>query len=178
MNKKLLLKASVAHLGEPGDIVSVKPGYARNYLLPKGYAVQATASNLKSIEHEIGRLRAVAAEKRAAAEAIAKQLAGVTLTMHRKVADPNEGSLYGSVSVQDIGEALDELGYTVDKGEIHLDHPIKNLGEYSVPVTLAHGVRGKVNVQVLGEEGEVAPVEIAEDVANDTAAAPEAAASE
>lgn len=157
MNMKLLLKASVAHLGEPGDIVNVKPGYARNYLLPKGYAVEATRSNLKSIEHEINRLRAAAAEKRAVAEAIARKIAGVTLTMHRKVADAHDGSLYGSVSVHDIGEALEALGYHVDKGEIHLDHPIKNLGDYSIALTLAHGVKGKVAVQVLSEEGEEAP---------------------
>lgn len=167
MNVKLLLKASVAHLGEPGDIVSVKPGYARNYLVPKGYAVEATTANMRAVEHELARLRAAAAEKRAAAEAIARQLAGVTLTMSRKVADPNEGSLYGSVSVADIGEALEALGYHVDKGEIHLDHPIKNLGEYSVALTLAHGVKGKVNVHVLGEEGETSPVEVVEEVAEE-----------
>lgn len=170
MNMKLLLKASVAHLGEPGDIVTVKPGFARNFLLPKGYAVEATPSNLKAIEHEIARLKAAAAEKRVAAEAIARQIAGVTLTMHRKVADAHEGTLYGSVSVHDIGEALEELGYHVDKGEIHLDHPLKSLGDYTVALTLAHGVKGTVKVQVLGEEGETAQPEAAEPEEADSAA--------
>ena len=152
---KLILKEAITHLGEPGDLVEVKPGYARNYLLPQGLAIQATPANIKAIEHELKKLRAFAAEKRERARAIAAKLAEVTLTMERKVADPDNGTLYGSVNVADIGDALEALGYEIPKGDIHLDHPIKQIGRYEVAISLAHGVRGAVKVNVVPEGGEL-----------------------
>ncbi len=150
---KLILRASVTHLGEPGDLVEVKKGYARNYLLPQQLAIRATDANIRSIEHELTRLRAAAAEKRAQAEVIAKSLATVTLSFHRKVADIGAGTLYGSVSVADIGDELVERGFTIQRGEIHLEQPIKHLGEYDVVLSLAHGVAASVLVTVAGEDG-------------------------
>lgn len=151
---KLILRTSVTHLGEPGDMVEVKRGYARNYLLPKGMAIEATESNLRAIGSELDKLRAAAAEKREQARMVAEKLRQLTLTMERKVADLETGSLYGSVSVHDIGDGLAAHGHEVNRGEIHLDHPIKNLGDYEVSISLAHGVKGAVNVTVVGEEGE------------------------
>ena len=141
---KLILRASVTHLGEPGDLVEVKKGYARNYLLPKQLAIRATEANLRAIGHEITRLRAEASEKRAQAEIIAKSLTDVSLSFERKVADVGAGTLYGSVSVADIGDELTTQGFAIQRGEIHLEQPIKHLGEYDVPLSLAHGVAAAV----------------------------------
>ncbi|HJO05458.1 MAG TPA: 50S ribosomal protein L9 [Acidobacteriota bacterium] len=163
---KLILRASVTHLGEPGDLVEVKKGYARNYLLPNRLAIRATEANLRSIDHELTRLRAEAAEKRAQAEILAKSLADVSLTFARKVADVGAGTLYGSVSVADIGDELTELGFGIQRGEIHLEQPIKQLGEYDVPLSLAHGVAAAVHVSVSSEDGaavEAAPAPVADE---------------
>lgn len=165
---KLILKQSVTHLGEPGDLVEVKRGYARNYLLPNGLAIQATDSNLRAIGQELDKLRAFAAEKRDRARFVAEKLAGVTLTMERKVSDPDNGTLYGSVSIVDIGDALEEAGYDVEKGNIHLENPIKQLGSYEVALSLAHGVKGSVTVTVRSEGGAVEAMQ-AEEAAREQA---------
>jgi large subunit ribosomal protein L9 len=164
---KLILKASVTHLGEPGDVVEVKKGYARNYLVPQGLASQATPANLRVIEFDIDKLKAAAAEKKAVAQALADEMSQVALRFERKVSDATTGALYGSVSVLDIADGLTAAGFSVDRGEIHLEHPAKKLGSYEVAVTLAHAVQARVKFQVIGEEGEEAPVPIA------LAAAPE-----
>lgn len=173
---KLILKASVIHLGEPGDLVDVKKGYARNYLIPQGLAIQATEANLRAIDHEIEKLKFAAAEQRAVYEALAARIATVDLSFERKVSDPATGGLYGSVSVADIGDALETRGYEVERGEIHLEHPIKQLGEYEIPISLAHGVEAPVRVAVVGEDGELAPTAAAADPGADQA--PEAAATD
>lgn len=162
---KLILKSAVAHLGEPGDIVSVKKGYARNYLVPKGFAIEATKANLKSIQHQLGKLRAEAEAKRARAREIAKRLGGVTLNFERKVVDADSGNLYGSVTVADVGDALEAAGFEIQRGEIHLDHPIKQVGDHQITLTLAHGVDGSVKVTIAPEGGpaEAPPEEVAAD---------------
>ncbi len=149
---KLILKQAVTHLGQPGDLVEVANGYGRNYLLPKNLAVPATKANIATVEQQMGKLRAAAAEQRAAAEAVAERLSVVVLTMSRKVIEGEESSLYGSVSVVDIGDALDERGFDVDRGHIHLEQPIKEVGEHTVPIALSHGVIGTVKVNVVAEE--------------------------
>lgn len=151
---KLILRINVTNLGEPGDVVDVAKGYGRNYLLPKGFAVEASAASLLSIEHEIAKLRAESNEMRQAAEAVAAQLASVTLMMSRKVADSETEILYGSVSVADIADGLAEQGIDVEKGNVHLEHPLKQLGEYEVPIALAHGVMGTVKVVACAEDSE------------------------
>lgn len=178
---KLILKASVTHLGEPGEVVDVKRGYARNYLIPQRLAVQATAANLRSIEFDLDKLKAAAAEKKAAAQALADEMSQVALRFERKVSDATTGSLYGSVSVLDLADGLTAAGFDVDRGEIHLEHPAKKLGNYEVGVTLAHGVQAHVKFKIIGEEGEEAavPVEIAaapEDIADVMEAVEDAAA--
>lgn len=162
---KLILKSAVPHLGEPGDIVDVKKGYGRNYLIPKGFAIEATSAGLKSIEHQIDKLRAAAEAKRSRAREIARKLEAVTLTFERKVVDPDEGQLYGSVTVADIGDALEQGGFDIDRGEIHLEQPFKQVGEYEVTMTLAHGVEGEVKIVIVDEEGqaEAPPEEVAAD---------------
>lgn len=161
---KLILKEAVAHLGEPGEIVEVKRGYARNYLLPKGMAIQATASNLRSIEFELEKLKALAAEKRSKAQAEAAKMSQEAFSFIRKVVDPAEGTLYGSVSIADLHEAITKRGYKVEKGEIHLEHPVKLLGDFEVDVTIAHGVDATVKFTIVGEQGETAPEPVVEEV--------------
>lgn len=158
---KLILRTSVTHLGEPGDLVEVKRGYARNYLLPKGMAIEATGANMRSISHELDRLREAADAERERARQIASKLENLVLSMERKVADPETGALYGSVSVVDIAEALAENGYEIARGEIHLEHPIKQLGDHEITVSLAHGVKGVVHVSVASEAGDEQSVEAA-----------------
>lgn len=177
---KLILKASVTHLGEPGEVVDVKNGYARNYLIPQRLAVKATASNLRVIEFDLDKLKAAAAEKKAVAQALADEMSQVALRYERKVSDPTTGSLYGSVSVLDLADGLTAAGFEVDRGEIHLEHPAKKLGNYEVAVTLAHGVQARVKFKIIGEEGEEAavPIEVAaapEDIADVVEAVEEAA---
>lgn len=177
---KLILKASVTHLGEPGEVVDVKNGYARNYLIPQRLAVKATAANLRVIEFDLDKLKAAAAEKKAVAQALADEMSQVALRYERKVSDPTTGSLYGSVSVLDLADGLTAAGFEVDRGEIHLEHPAKKLGNYEVAVTLAHGVQARVKFKIIGEEGEEAavPIEVAaapEDIADVVEAVEEAA---
>ncbi len=170
---KLILKSAVAHLGEPGDIVEVKKGYGRNYLIPKGMAIEATKAGLKSIAHQLGKLQAEAETKRRRARELAKKLEGITLEFERKVVDPDEGNLYGSVTVADIGDALEAAGFEIDRGEIHLEHPFKQVGEHEVTTTLAHGVDGVIKLVIVPEGGPVeappaevaAPAEVVEDAA-------------
>lgn len=162
---KLILKSAVPHLGEPGDVVDVKKGYGRNYLIPKGFAIEATPAGLKSIDHQLDKLQAAAEAKRSRARGIAAKLDEIVFTFERKVVDPEEGQLYGSVSVADIGDALEEAGFEIDRGEIHLEQPFKQVGEYEITLTLAHGVDGVVKVEILDEEGqaEAPPEEVAAD---------------
>jgi large subunit ribosomal protein L9 len=159
---KLILKEAVAHLGEPGEIVEVKRGYARNFLLPKGMAIEATPANLRAIEFEIEKLKDLAAEKRSKAQAEANKLSQEEFAFIRKVVDPAEGSLYGSVSVVDLHDAIAQRGYKVEKGEIHLEQPVKMLGEFEVAVTIAHGVDATVKFTIVGEQGETAPEPVEE----------------
>lgn len=156
---KIVLREAVTKLGEPGEVVDVKDGYARNYLIPKGMALEATKGNLKQIDQQIDTLKARAAEMKEAAELEAKRIGEITLRMERKVADAEEATLYGSVSVADIGDALEDRGFEVDRGNIELESPIKRLGDYEVEMTLAYGVRAAVQVQVRDEEGLVQPRE-------------------
>lgn len=164
---KLILKASVTHLGEPGEVVEVKKGYARNYLIPQGFAIPATDANLRSIEFNLEKLKAAAAEKKSQAQALADEMSQVALRYERKVSDASTGALYGSVSVLDLADGLAAAGFEVDRGEIHLEQPVKRLGSYDVQVTLAHGVQATVKFKVVGEEGEEAalPEELVADAA-------------
>src|ERR687884_667866 len=130
----VLLREDVDNLGARGEIVRVKAGYARNYLLPRKLAVEATAGNVKQIEGERKALAKREAKDRASAELQAQQLRTLSLSFERKVGE--HGILYGSVTSMDIAEALRAQGYEIDRRRIHLREPIKETGEFSVHIRL------------------------------------------
>jgi len=150
-HKQVLLREDIDNLGARGEIVRVKAGYARNYLLPRSLAVEATASNVKQIESERAALLKREAKERSTADAQADQLRGMTLNFERKVGE--EGVLYGSVTSMDIAHALKDRGYEIDRRRIVLREPIKRFGNYTVPVRLHRDVTVELPVSVLGEGG-------------------------
>jgi len=149
---KVLLREDVDDLGARGEIVRVRAGYARNYLLPRNLAVEATAGNVKGIEAERAALLKKEAKERATAEAQSQQMGALVLDFKRKAGE--QGALYGSVTSMDIAEELKERGYEIDRHRIHLREPLKRLGEYSVPVRLHRDVTIDLQVKV-NPEGEV-----------------------
>ncbi len=149
---KVLLREDVDDLGARGEIVRVRAGYARNYLLPRNLAVEATAGNVKGIESERAALLKKEAKERASAEAQSQQMGSLDLEFKRKAGE--QGALYGSVTSMDIAEALRERGYEIDRHRIHLREPLKRLGEYTVPVRLHREVTIDLKVRVAAE-GEV-----------------------
>jgi len=147
---KIILQEDVEDLGEAGDVVDVKPGYARNYLFPQGFAVQATEGNLRQIREERRRKQEAADRVRQRAEDLAEELAGHTLTFNMRAAE--EGKLFGSVTAADIAERLQEDGLNVDRDVVDLEEPIKELGVYNIPLELHADVRPEVKVWVVAEE--------------------------
>src|ERR687883_973031 len=156
----VLLREDVDDLGARGEIVRVKAGYARNYLLPRKLAVEATASNVRQIEQERAALLKKEAREKATAEGQADQLRAVRLSFTRKVGE--HGILYGSVTSMDIAEALKERGYEVDRRRITLREPIKETGEFTVPVRLHREVIVEIPVEVAAEGGSKAEGETTE----------------
>jgi large subunit ribosomal protein L9 len=147
---KVILRQDVDKLGEAGEVVSVKPGFARNYLLPRGFAFEATAANLRVLEEE--RALAEQRSKRSYLEARrrASQLEGVSLTFHAKAGE--ESKLFGSITTSDIGERLNQeqsLDFEVDRRNIELDEPIKSLGVFSVAIRLHPDVKPEIKVWVI-----------------------------
>lgn len=149
---KILLREDVDDLGARGEIVRVRAGYARNYLLPRKLAVEATAGNVKQIERERAVLLKKAANERATADAQAEQLHSLSLTFERKAGEL--GALYGSVTSMDIAEALQERGYEIDRHRIHMREPLKRIGDFTVPLRLHREVTVDLQVKVV-PEGEV-----------------------
>lgn len=146
---QVILKENIDKLGTQGDVVKVADGYARNFLLPKNLAVPATPNNLKLVEQiKISALKKEATEKKQSEE-LSALLAQVTVTVARKVGENNV--LYGSVTAMDIAEDLHRQGYEIDKRKIHLEEPLKTLGEYSVPIKLHREVTATIKVNVVGE---------------------------
>jgi large subunit ribosomal protein L9 len=149
---KILLREDVDDLGARGEIVRVRSGYARNYLLPRKLAVEATTSNVKQIEQERAALLKKEAKERTTAEGQASQMGSLVLEFKRKAGE--QGALYGSVTSMDIAEALKERGYEVDRHRLHLREPIKRLGDFAVPLRLHREVSIDLQVKV-APEGEV-----------------------
>ena len=147
----VLLREDVDNLGARGEIVKVKPGYARNYLLPRKLAVEATPGNVRQIEAERAALLKREARERATAEAQSALLRNLHLTFERKVGE--HGMLYGSVTAMHIADALKEKGYEVDRRRVHLQEPIKETGEFTVTVRLHRDVNVEIPVTVTGEGG-------------------------
>ena len=150
-NKQVLLREDIDNLGARGEIVRVKAGYARNYLLPRNLAVEATTSNVKQIEGERAALLKREAKERSSAEGQADQLRSLSLKFERKVGEA--GVLYGSVTSMDIAHALEEQGYKIDRRKIALREPLKRFGNYTVPVRLHREVTVELPVSVVGEGG-------------------------
>lgn len=152
-NTTILLREDLEHVGGRGEIVRVKAGYARNYLLPQGLATLATKGNVKQIEQERAALLKKAAIEKATAEAQLEQMEGLTLEFERKAGE--HGTLFGSVTSMDIAEALAKKGYEIDRKRVSLREAIKETGEYTVNVKLHREVTLAVPVIVTGEGGEM-----------------------
>ncbi len=154
---QVLLREDIDNLGARGEIVRVKTGYARNYLLPRNLAVEATANNVRQIEGEKAALAKREAKERGTAELQASALQKLTLKFERKVGEA--GVLYGSVTSMDIAHELEAQGYEIDRRKIVLREPIKRFGNYSVPVRLHRDVTVELPISVLGEGGVEVDVE-------------------
>lgn len=146
---EVILREDVKSLGKAGELVKVKPGYARNFLLPKGLAYEATDGNRKRIQAESKARQTKMAEERAVAEGVASKLNAVSLTLSRKAGEGDR--LFGSITAQDIADALATQGHAIDKRKIELEHPIKTVGLHTVPVRLYHDVQAELRLTVLAE---------------------------
>lgn len=149
----VILRQNVPNLGDAGDLVTVKPGFARNYLLPRGLAFEATAGNIRRLEEEKKRGEERAKRDYLEARRQASALESVSLTFNARAGD--ESKLFGSITTADIAEKLNaeaKLGFDVDRRQIELDEPIKTLGVFNVPVKLHGDVRPEIKVWVIKEE--------------------------
>jgi large subunit ribosomal protein L9 len=144
---ELILREDVPSLGKAGQVVRVKPGYARNFLLPNGLAFEATAGNKRRIDAEAKSRDARAASERAEAQELATKLGGTNLVFTAKAGE--DGKLFGSITSSDIAHELGAKGFPVDKRKIELEHPLKHLGFHSVPVRLSHDVQAELKVNVV-----------------------------
>ncbi len=147
---KVILKEDVERLGRKGDIVTVKDGYARNYLIPRGLALPVTRGNLRMIEEEKRRLLRQREKEARTAQELAEKLSQLELEIYKKAGENDV--LYGSVTTQDLAEALREKGFEVDKKDIMLEEPIKRLGVHYFEVRVHHDVKARVRVVVKKEE--------------------------
>jgi large subunit ribosomal protein L9 len=146
---EIILREDVQHLGKAGEVVKVKDGYARNYLLPKALAYPATEANKKKIAYETERIAKQRALEKGAAETEATRVAAVELSFAVKVGE--EDKLYGSVTASDIQRKLEELGIHVDKRKVDLSEPIRELGDFRVGIKLHPDVRPEIRVTVVKE---------------------------
>lgn len=151
-NLEVILSTDVPHLGHMGQVVKVRKGYARNYLLPRGLALLATQRNLKELEHKKRVIDSKATKLREAARDLAGKLSAISITITRRVSE--EDRLYGSVTARDIAESLAEEKVELDYRMIELPEPIKHLGVFNLPVRISQGVDANLKVWVVAEEGE------------------------
>ena len=147
---KVILTKDMENLGKAGALVDVKPGYGRNYLLPNGIAVAATAKNVRQLEHDKAGILARASKHRSNMDAQAKKLTSLELKFARKVGEQDK--LFGSVTSKDIHEQLASQGYEVDRKQIHLPEPLKVLGSHEVEVKLHPEVTTKLKVTIAAEQ--------------------------
>ena len=148
---KVILKEDVESLGKRGDTIKVADGYARNYLMPKGLAIAATSKSAQAIEHEKKLIAKRAEKDKKNAEALLASFAGVAVTIARKTADQEK--LFGSVTTKDVEKALADKGLKVDRKQIVLDEPIKQLGDFPVKIKLYPGIAADITVKVVEEQG-------------------------
>ena len=147
---EVILKEDVNNLGHRGDVVKVAAGYGRNYLLPQNLAMEANANNKAVIEQMKNSAVRKSAKEKTEAEALVAQLDAVALTFARKTGENDH--LFGSVTSSDIAQQLEEKGFTIDRRKIHLDEPLKSLGDFLVPVRLHREVTAHIKVVVQAEE--------------------------
>ncbi len=145
---QIILTQDVENLGRAGDIVKVRPGYARNYLLPRGLALVATRGNLAQVEHHRRAIAREQAKLRAELEAKAKQLEGVSVSIARKVGQENK--IFGSVTNKDVAEALAAQNIEIDRKYIQLDEPLRTTGTFEVPVRFSQDIEVALKVNVVG----------------------------
>lgn len=163
---KVILREDVEKLGRRGDVVNVAPGFGRNYLIPRKMALAVTPTNLKSIEIERQSLKKKLEIERKSFQSLTQKLNQVSLTFSRRAGEKDV--IFGSVSSGDVKEALDGLGYDIDKKKILLDEPIKRLGNFTVPIKISTEDRAEVKIVVAREEaaGAGAAAETSEDTAS------------
>jgi large subunit ribosomal protein L9 len=150
---KLILKQDVENVGRKGEVINVSPGYGRNYLIPKKLALQVTASNKKMIDIEQQALKKKVEQERLSYQDLIQKLNQVTLSFARKAGEKDH--IFGSVSVSDVKDGLDKLGFDIDKKKIAMDEPLKRLGNYTVPIKIYHDDKAEIKVAVVKEdEGE------------------------
>ena len=147
---KIILKENVESLGKAGDVLKVADGYARNFLIPKGLALEASTKNVNVLEHEKKRILQKVIKDKKKAETLAEQIAGMTCTITRRIGEQDK--LFGSVGVKDIEKSLSEQGFEVEKKNILLPEPIKALGEFPVKIKLPGGVTAELKVVIAPEE--------------------------
>lgn len=150
---KLILRADVDALGRLGDIVTVKSGYGRNYLIPQGLAKPATTANLKAFELERRKLQEQADSLRTQAEGLAERIAASPIAIEVRVGDGDK--LYGSVTTSNIGDAMEAAGIEIDRRKIILPEPIRALGEYEIEIRLHPDVRGELKLTVARHGGPI-----------------------
>jgi large subunit ribosomal protein L9 len=150
MPMQVILTQDVNNLGKAGELVSVKPGFGRNYLIPNGMAVSASVQNKQRLDHEKAVIARKVAKERAGAQAIADRLNGMTLQFERLVGEDEK--MFGSVGARDIADQLKKANVEIDHRWVQLDQPVKALGKYEVPVKLAAGVTATLKFWVVGKE--------------------------
>ena len=148
---EVILKEDIANLGKMGETVRVRDGYARNFLLPRGLVLVADKKNLKGFEHQKRVITAQSERLVKQVQGLSEKLAAVSLMIPVKVGE--EGKLFGSVTNIDIEKALRAKGFDMERRKIHLDEPIKNVGDYEVPIRLTADVTAPVKVSVIAEGG-------------------------
>ena len=150
MPMQIILTQDVEGLGKAGELVTVRPGYGRNYLVPRGFAVSATVHNKNRLDHEKAVIERKVAKERASATELAGRINGMTLQFERIVGEDEK--LFGSVTSRDIGDQLKRAGIEIDHRWVQLDAPVKALGKYETQVRLAAGVNATLKFWVVGKD--------------------------
>jgi large subunit ribosomal protein L9 len=146
---KVILKSDVKDLGQVGEVINVKDGFARNFLVPQGLAVEASTKNVKVFEHEKKKIQEMARKVKSGAAGLAEKISEAKIIIKAKAGE--EDKLFGSVTSMDIADALKSEGIEIDKKKIQLDEPIKRIGEYTVAIKLHSEISAQLNVQVVPE---------------------------
>ncbi len=146
---KVIIKSDVKNIGQIGEVISVKDGYARNFLIPKGLAVEANLKNVKALEHEKRKIADISRKIKSTADTLSSKLSDMTLVIKARAGE--EEKLFGSITAMDISEELKKEGFEVDKKKIQLDEPIKRLGDHSVNIKIHQNVSAKLNIKVIAE---------------------------